>query len=89
MYLAEKGKGVSQPVRITMAMAMWAALLWVLSLGHPALAQVARAVFIIFVIPTGLVEWFKYKGIVGAKRSGLIKVLGMAGAALLWYFEYR
>ncbi|WP_027364916.1 hypothetical protein [Desulfotruncus alcoholivorax] len=88
--MVEKGnKNFSQPVRITLAMAMWAVILWVLSIGHPALAQVARAVFIIFVIPTGLVEWFKYKGIVGDKRSGLIKVLGMAGAAVLWYFEYR
>ena len=87
--MAEKGKGVYQPVRITMAMAMWAAILWVLSLGHPVLAQVSKAVFIIFVIPTGLVEWFKFKGVIGSKRSGLIKAFGMAGAALLWYFEYR
>lgn len=82
-------KRAAQPVRITMAMALWAILLWVLSLGHPVLAQVSRAVFIIFVIPTGLVEWFKYKGLVSDKKSGLIKVVGMAGAALLWYFEYR
>ncbi|SFG23453.1 hypothetical protein SAMN05660649_01072 [Desulfotomaculum arcticum] len=87
--MTEKGKGISQPVRITMAMVLWALILWFLSLGNPALAQLARAVFIIFVIPTGLVEWFKYKGIIGDKRSGLIKVLGMAGAAVLWYFEYR
>ncbi|MBF7081824.1 hypothetical protein IT084_02390 [Desulfallas sp. Bu1-1] len=87
--MGERESRMPQPVRITLAMALWALFLWILTLGQPSLVPVARAVFIIFVIPNGLVEWLKYKGIVGAGRAGIAKVIAMVAAALVWYYQYR
>ncbi len=80
---------LQQPVRITLAIVLWALILWVLTLGMPALVPVAKALFIVFVLPSGLVEWFKYKGLVGKSRSVAVKILLMIVAALIWYFVYR
>ncbi|SFQ95767.1 hypothetical protein [Desulfoscipio geothermicus] len=87
--MTEKERKMRQPVRITLAMALWALILWFLTLGHPGLQPVAKAILIIFVLPMGLVEWLKYKGAVSDTRAGVAKVLAMVGAALLWYFSYR
>jgi len=87
--LEQKGNGISQPLRITLAMAMWALLLWFFSMGHPSLVPIARAIFIVFVIPSGLGEWLKYKGMINQNRSGVVKIGLMIAAAALWYFEYR
>lgn len=87
--MTDKKNKMQQPVRITLAMALWALILWFLTLGQPTLVPLAKGVFIIFVIPMGLVEWLKYKGIVGENRSVMVKIIAILGAALLWYFSYR
>lgn len=87
--MGERESRMPQPVRITLAMVLWALFLWILTLGHPALVPLAQAVFIIFVIPNGLVEWLRYRGIVGDDRSGMVKVITMIAAAVVWYFQYR
>jgi len=83
--MTEKRSGLSQPVRIIMATAMWAVLLWFLSFGHPVLVPITKAIFIVFVIPTGLVEWYKYRGLISEKRAPAVKVAGMAAFGVLWY----
>ncbi len=87
--MSGKENKMQQPVRIAMAMAMWAAILWLLTLGHPRLVPLAKAVFIIYVVPSGLVEWLKYRGVVGDNRAGVLKLVGFIGMALVWYFGYR
>ncbi len=84
--MTEKKEGMSQPVRIVMATALWAVLLWFLSLGHPVLVPISKAIFIVFVVPTGLVEWYKYRGLISEKKAPAVKVAGMIVFALLWYF---
>jgi len=86
--LTEKDKHLQQPVRITLALVLWAIILWVLTLGVPALLPVAKAIFIVVVLPTGLVEWFGYKGLVKQKSAVLAKIVLMLAAALLWYNVY-
>ncbi len=85
----EKGNKLQQPIRITLAIAMWALILWVLTLNIPSFLPIARAIFIVFVIPSGLVEWLKYKGLVGKSRSMMVKIAFMVAAALIWYWGYR
>jgi len=87
--VTEKDNHLQQPVRITLAIVMWALILWVLTLGVPALVPVAKAIFIVAVLPTGLVEWFVYKGLVKEKSAVLAKILLVIAAALLWYYVYR
>ena len=83
--MTEKKSSLSQPVRIVMATAMWAVLLWFLSFGHPVLVPITKAIFIVFIIPTGLVEWYKYRGLITEKRAPVVKVAGMAVFGALWY----
>jgi predicted PurR-regulated permease PerM len=87
--LSEKENKLQQPVRITLAIVLWGLILWVLTLGVPALVPMAKAIFIVAVLPSGLVEWLRYKGLVGENRSAVAKILLMIVAALLWYFGYR
>ncbi|MCL2337905.1 MAG: hypothetical protein FWC60_10860 [Firmicutes bacterium] len=82
----KKEKVFSQPVRIIMATALWAALLWFLSFGHPTMAPITKAIFIVFVVPTSLVEWYKYRGLIREEKASAIKVAGMIVFALIWYF---
>lgn len=84
--MTERKSNLSQPVRITLAMVLWAVILWLFSYGHPKLVPVAKAIFVVFVIPQGLVEWLKYKGMVSEKASPSAKVAGMAAFALLWFY---
>jgi predicted PurR-regulated permease PerM len=87
--VTEKGNKFQQPVRITLAIVLWALILWVLTLNMPALIPIAKAIFIVAVLPTGLVEWLRYKGLVGEKSAVPVKIFLMIIAALLWYFVYR
>lgn len=87
--MAERKSNLPQPVRITLAMVMWAVVLWLLSFGHPVLVPITKAIFVVFVVPTGLVEWLKYKGVVSEQRSPAVKVAGMAIFAALWYFFFQ
>ncbi len=88
--VTKKGNKFQQPVRITLAIVLWAFILWVLTLGMPALVPIAKAIFIVAVLPTGLVEWLRYKGLVVGEKSAVpAKILLMIIAALLWYFVYR
>lgn len=87
--MTEKGHGMQQPIRITLAMALWAGLLWFFTLGQPSWQPIARVVFIVFVIPNGIVEWLKYKEIIGEQRAGVAKIVFMVAAALIWYLWYR
>lgn len=84
--MSEKGNSLSQPVRIMMAIVLWAVLLWFLSFGHPVLVPITKAIFVVFIVPTGLVEWYKYRGLISEKKASAVKVAGMAVFALLWYF---
>lgn len=87
--MTEEKSKLSQPVRITLAIVLWAVLLWLLSFGHPVLVPIAKAIFVVFVVPTGLVEWMKYKGMVSKQRSPAAKVVGMAIFAIIWYFFFQ
>lgn len=85
--MSEKNYKMSQPVRITMAMVLWGLILWLFTLGDSGLLPLIRAIFIIFIIPTGLVEWLKYKGIVKNEAAAVVKVIAMIGAGAVWYFR--
>ena len=87
--MAERKSNLPQPVRITLAMAMWGFILWLFSFGHPALVPIAKAIFIVFVMPTGLVEWLKYRGMVAEQKAPVAKVAGMALFAAIWYFFFQ
>ncbi|AGL03119.1 hypothetical protein [Desulfoscipio gibsoniae] len=87
--MTEKERKLQQPVRITMAIVLWGLILWVLTINSPTLVPVAQAIFIVFVIPSGLGEWFKYKGLVGESKSMLLKIVLMIAGGLVWYFGFR
>ncbi|TYO93860.1 hypothetical protein [Desulfallas thermosapovorans] len=87
--MTEKKHKMPQPVRITMAIVLWGLILWVLTFNSPPLVPVARAIFIVFVIPSGLGEWLKYKGLVDESKAMVLKLVLMIVAAVAWYFFYR
>lgn len=87
--MTEKERKTPQPVRIAMAIVLWGLILWVLTFNSPTLVPVARVIFIVFVIPSGLGEWIKYKGLVGESKSMVLKLVLMIVAAVVWYFFYR
>ena len=87
--MTDKENKMPQPVRITLAIVLWGFILWLLTVGVPSLVPVAKAIFIVAVLPSGLGEWLKYKGLVGEKSAIPAKILLVIIAALLWYFLYR
>lgn len=87
--MEDKKNNLPQPVRITLAFVLWGVILWILSFGHPVMVPIAKAIFVVFIVPTGLVEWLRYKGLVSEQRSAPAKVVGMIIFAVVWFVFFQ
>ena len=72
-------------MRIALAVVLWGLILWLMTIGMPGLAPLAVAIFMVAVLPTGIVEWLNYRGRISDERSGPAKIVLMIIAALAWY----
>jgi hypothetical protein len=77
------------PVRVFWGMVAWAVILWLFTLGNPSFIPVAKFLFIVLVLPNGLAEWLKDKGIINNSTSIYARIILMIGAGFVWYFYYR
>jgi hypothetical protein len=77
------------PVRVFWGMVAWAVILWLFTLGNPSFIPAAKFLFIVLVLPNGLAEWLKDKGVTNSSTSIFARIILMIGAGLIWYFYYR
>ncbi len=75
------------PAKLALAILAWAVILWVFTLGYPGFAPVARFIFWALVVPCALAEWLRIKGIVAGRTVGILRLVLIAFAVLLWLFN--
>ena len=77
------------PSLIAAAILIWALLLWFLSVNNPGFLPIARAFFIVLILPVAVAEWIKMKGLVSPDKIFAIR-WGLSAVALAaWFFMNR
>ncbi len=76
------------PARVFLGMVAWAVVLWVFTLGNPSFVPAAKFLFMVLVLPNGVAEWLKDKGIFTGSINVYIRIALIIGAGLIWYFYY-
>ena len=82
-------KKLQGPALIAAAILTWALLLWFLSINNPSFMPVARAIFIVLILPVAVTEWMKMKGLVRPDKIFAVR-WGLSVVALAaWFFMSR
>lgn len=77
------------PARVFLAMFAWGVILWLFTLGNPSFVPVAKFLFIVLVIPNGMVEWLRDKNIIKDSFSLYVRIAFVIAGGIIWYFYYR
>lgn len=82
-------KKLQGPALIAAAILIWALLLWFLSINNPGFLPIARAIFMVLILPVAVAEWMKMKGLVSPDKIFAVR-WGLSAVALAaWFFTSR
>lgn len=82
-------KKLQGPALIAAAILAWALLLWFFSINNPSFLPIARAIFIVLILPQAVTEWIKMKALIGPDKISYLR-WGLSVVALAaWYFMVR
>lgn len=77
------------PALIASAILAWALILWFLSINNPNFVPIARALFIVLIMPIAVAEWIKMKKLVREDRIFHLR-WGLSVVALaIWLIMYK
>lgn len=77
------------PALIAAAILAWALLLWFFSINNPSFLPIARAIFIVLILPQAVTEWMKMKGLISPDKISYVR-WGLSVVALAaWYLMNR
>lgn len=77
------------PAKVFVGMFMWGVILWLFTLNNPSFVPIAKFLFLVLVVPNGVVEWLKDKNIVRGRLVLFTRLALVIAAGVIWYFYYR